>query len=662
MTMLSSVHVVRSARARVASQPASSVQITSFTLETTAANGTYPFTAGVGFKKGDVPSSFTCDLANYQVNVLRTWSDGSVKHAIVSGRAALTQNVPLTVTVSTGTPPAGTALTASDIQAAAPSASIQCGAIGTVNLSSLLASPFRTWVSGPEMVECHYRADVGGGTQLSAWFHVRLFADGRVWVRCIVENGYLDNGSGSTVSITTQSYVPTLSVGGSTVYNNGGASLSHYAHTRYSAEGWIGGSPAITPLLNVAYLRDSKLVPNYSFSGASSSTLNALTQSYTPMNRGAFTANMGDTGYQPQIGLLPNWEALFCSTGDARAYNAVLAGASSLNSYAIVRRGKTSQRPIKPSDFTNWNIGGPAAGGQETLSTSAGNSWEYNHHPSGGFLAYLLTGDYWHYETMLLNASLCYLCPDSSNGSGTSRLLRRQTRGTAWAYRTIGQLCGIAPDEDIGTGNLVEDYRSLLANNYTNWNNVINAAGSMVWTGSVYQFEVKNFDWGTVGAIAPWMTDFWLQTNGHVSDLEPLASMTTFNTVRDWMYRWIVGRLGVSGDVSTFDFTQAARYGMEVATDTSGSTWWQTWGEIFEKSTGGLNNSASNTLTGGNITDGTGGVTSYWGNLHPAIAYAVEHGAAGAAAAYARLTGATNYSTVSGNFPDFPVFGVTPRA
>ena len=34
--------------------------------------------------------------------------------------------------------------------------------IGTVSLSTLLASPVRTWLSGPEMVEAHYRGAPGG--------------------------------------------------------------------------------------------------------------------------------------------------------------------------------------------------------------------------------------------------------------------------------------------------------------------------------------------------------------------------------------------------------------------------------------------------------------------------------------------------------------------
>jgi len=81
----------------------------------------------------------------------RQWNDGSIKHAVISGHATLTANSPLDLQIAAGTPSGGAALTSLDIVAALPTASVQCGAIGTVQLATLLATPFRTWVSGPEM-------------------------------------------------------------------------------------------------------------------------------------------------------------------------------------------------------------------------------------------------------------------------------------------------------------------------------------------------------------------------------------------------------------------------------------------------------------------------------------------------------------------------------
>jgi hypothetical protein len=52
----------------------------------------------------------------------------------------------------------------------------------------------------------------------------------------------------------------------------------------------------------------------------------------------------------------------------------------------------------------------------------------------------------------------------------------------------------------------------------------------------------------------------------------------------------------------------------------------------------------------------------------PAIAFAVDHNAAGAAAAFARMTGAPNWVTAVENgqsagqsFDDVPIWGIVPR-
>jgi hypothetical protein len=64
-------------------------------------------------------------------------------------------------------------------------------------------------------------------------------------------------------------------------------------------------------------------------------------------------------------------------------------------------------------------------------------------------------------------------------------------------------------------------------------------------------------------------------------------------------------------------------------------------------------------LQGQSGSDPAGMATGYWGNLHPALAYAVDHSAAGASAAYQRLTAASNYTPAQ--FNDQPVWGIVPR-
>jgi hypothetical protein len=641
-----------------------------FRLTSPAGGANLPFTIGCVFQKGQFPSgsTLTLDQGTSQVLVKRLWNDNSVKHAVVSGHVSLTANVPLDIQVVSPAPAPGTALTSADIMTAAPAASLQCGAIGTVQLASLLATPFRTWVSGPEMVECHYRAKVGTDASLVAWFHVRLYRSGRMWVRVICENGYLD------VNTVDKSYVPTVSIGGTQVYNNGGASLTNYANTRWDQEGWIGGDPQITPKHNSAQLIATKLVPNYWKRNPSENALNGISplttdpfmvQAYKPMDHGGWSLTQGDTGFQYDIGLLPVWDALYCTSGDPRAYRAVTAAARSLGTYAIVWRDSANNLPTRPSGRPTGTIDG---GGGGSNGTQAGaTAWDMAHHGSAGYLAYIVTGDYYYLETMQHQAAVCYLCNGVSQGTGTSRVLKGQSRAMAWSLRTVGQLAAIGPSggaTDAGTVSVTSDYAALLAGNMTAWNTERQRPGQNQ-IGILYSYEVDTNAYNAAGVTATWQHNFASQTLGHLSDIEPLADPTALNAVRDFYYRWPTGLLGDSG-ATNFCFTYASSYTVKVSDiQTSDVTnFYDTWGQVFQATNGIANATCGSALLGSSGGDPGVASSGYWGNLMPAIAYAVDHGGTGAAAAFARMTGASNWTDIENCVPpfdDLPNWGIVPR-
>ncbi len=619
-------------------------KVTSFELTSTS-TGTQPFPVGLALKKGDIPGvPVILGTPDAQVIVKNRWNDGSVKTAIASGLASLTANTPLTLNVMRATTaPSGTDLTAGHIASAAPSASIQIGSIGTVNLSSLLATPSRTWISGPKMVEAHYRSNVGSDATLCVWFHVRLYAGGRMWIRAIVENGYLD------VTKADKTYIPTITIGGTVVYNNGGSSLTHYAYTRYAAEGWIGGDPAVTPAFDVDYLTDTKLVPNYWKHSPSSGALDGLTKTYVQMSNGDISALMGNTGFQLDIGLLPNWDALFVASGDARAYRSVLANASSLNSYPIVWRDSSTHLVPKPSDWPHFSIDGG------TYNYQAGSLyWEMNHAPSEGYLAYLLTGDYWYYETVLMNTAINYLARNDSLGVGLDRLVQGETRGTAWSLRTSTQMAAIAVDGD----DVADDYKTLLSNNIDHYKSVRDSVLGIQELGYLFEYSVDTYAPGT---IAPWQQHFVIQSVGMGSDLEPLADMTNYNLVRDQLYK---GAVGILGNSSGYCFTNASAYNAKIADGGNNDpvSWYPDWAAVYFATYEMDASGCANTLEGVSGGAPEAAQSGYWGNLLPAIAYAVDHGATGADAAWARLTGSTNWPVVENSgFDDLPVWGIVPR-
>lgn len=641
----------------------SPADITTFTITSTAGGSSLPFVVGHVFAKGDVPSGTPIGAdSGVQVTVKRRWNDGSVKHAIISGRKTLTANVASTITLQTnGTVAGGASLTSADIQTAAPSASIQCGAIGTVNLSSLLASPFRTWVSGPEMVECHYRSAVGADVSLNAWFHVRLFAGGRVWVRAFVENGYIGQ------SPSTNTYTATVVIGGVTVYN---ASVSHYAFTRWCVEGWIGGDPAITPAHNVTYLIGTKLVPNYWKRTPSASKLNGLTQTYAPMQLTPWPSSMGAAGFGDYIGVLPNVDALYVTSADSRAYKAAMAAGSAFGTYSIYRRDSTTQLPGKPSDHASTTWAGSGNGSFSWSNTVA--TWELNHLVNGGFLPYLISGDFWHYEALAFNAAACYFSISISNGTGTSKILIAETRGAGWMENTLGHYCAIAPANDVSgdDATLISDYQSLLTNNAAHWASE-SAVPGISQLGGLYEYNVGLY--GYTGSVSQWQANFWLCANAQVGRMEPIASMTNWNTFRDWMYKWVVGQFGPTGSANWHYSRGGSRNDIKIATANDWSpdgAWYSGWGDAWTGTFGSANAETTNTLesSAGQSTDVARAATNHrWGVALAALSGAVEDGATGASTAWSRLTGATNWSSFGtgsatpDNFDDTPVWGIVPR-
>src|SRR5262249_40103713 len=141
--------------------------------------------------------------------------------------------------------------------------------------------------------------------------------------------------------------------------------------------------------------------------------------------------------------------------------------------------------------------------------------------------------------TMEEQSSLCYLINSSRQGSGTSRHLEGQTRAVAWCQRTVGQLVGIGPSDSI-----TNDYRSLLANNASFWNAQAQKSGQNQ-LGYLYSYEIGSYS--PTGSVAPWQQHFFVQTYGLISDLEPFSDMSTWNSVRDYLYKSIVGILGPGG-------------------------------------------------------------------------------------------------------------------
>jgi hypothetical protein len=646
-------------------------------LRSAAGGAGMPYTVGQALKQGQVPngSVLSANAGTMQFVVKNRWPDGSAKFAILSGRTDLTANTWKTIGLSvTSAPAASAAVSTADLKATGVTASVQFGSFGTAGWSAGdWDAPAQTVVSGPEMSAFTYRKPIGGDAHLVAWLEVRAYKGGRVEVLPWIENGYLKVGGP-----TAKSGTATFTLGGAQRFSQSLNLLNHQRAVLASGTTlthWHGGAdPQITPRHNTAYLVGTRMVPNYrGNTSASSSLFSRLVTSYTPLAQSNFQSDMGATGYDPAIGLLPEWDvAYLTSGGDPRALRAVLINGYAAGRYGIHYRDETTNRPLRFSSHPNLvmadgsgvvSIGSSSTGAYTpTPSGTSPPVYDSPHHPSMGYMAYLLSG--WNYyleETQLL-ATANYL-KNSDNirkfGKGVLETATgsNATRGAAWAVRSLIQAAAITPDADVLRTEFVNSVNENINHYHGRYVAIPNNPLGIV---EPYQHYTSSDPW----AAASWMDDFFTGTFGYLKELQAYdaAQQTKLDQFLGWKYKAVVGRLGGSGS-GEYSYRYAAQYTMHVAPSNSANfvsgtgPWFASWGAVARSMGLGTSGNTGEPLESGYPTSPVG----YWGNLMPAISYAVDHGAAGAATAWSRITSASNWPEQLAGYNDQPVWGVQPR-
>lgn len=635
-----------------------------------------PFTLGQAFRQGDVPASqaVNADIADFQSVVKNRWPDGSVKFAILSGRADLGANTWRTFGLSAGPAPAGRpSITSADLQGANVSASIQFGSFGTAGWSGGdWGTPTQTWLEGPEMSAWTYRKPIGSDPHLVAWLEVRAYRGGRVEMLPWIENGYL-----RVAGPTAKSGAATFTLGGTQRFSQSLSLLNHQRAVLASGTTlthWFGGDPQLTPRHDVAYLMATKLVPNYRGVTSNNSILfTSVPSSYTPLGQASYPATMGTAGYHPSIGLLPEWDAAYLTTyADPRAYRGVMISGYAAGRYGIHYRDETTNRPIRFSSYPTLVITGdsgiPGTGSSSTGSytpASSGSSpptYANTHHPSMGYMAYLLTG--WNYfvEEAQFVATVNYLKQSDQartvNGILHTTVGANTVRGAAWSIRSLAQAATITPDSDSLRNDLVGSLNANISYYHDRY-----ATGTNNPLGLVAPYS--DYEPGDPWQYAIWMDDFFTATFGYLKELQTNSAslQTKVDAFVQWKYRAIIGRLGGSG-ASNYSFRYAAQYTTNYAPsassnwDTGAGPWYNTWGEVARSMNLPATGDVGESLVSGYPDE----VTAYWGNLMPALAYAVDHNAAGSVEAWTRVTAAPNFANQVSAYNNSPVWGVKPRS
>lgn len=644
-----------------------------------------PFSAGYAFRQGDIPegkyiTASNANLRGFQANVKNRWHDGSVKFAVLSGLIDLQANTEQTVTVGwTESAPSSSALTTTDLKATGISASISYGSYGTASWSGdAWGTPFLAPVAGAEMSSWVYRQAIGSDQHLVAWMEVRLYRGGAVEIVPWIENGYLMRASPGE-----RSGAATFSINGVARFSG---PLTLYNHTRaVLASGqvlshWLNGDPGITYKHDMGYLQLTGLVPAYrGVTSASASAMKRLVTSYTPLAQANYPSAMGTAGFHPSIGPLPEWDVVYMtSDGSPNAWRSVQVNGYAAGRYGYHFRDETTNRAPRFSSYPNLVLGsgsgipgiGSTSKEQYTPAASGGTPPEFtnSHMPAIGLMAYLLTGRWYFMDEMQLLSSAMYLKQwdttrhfsqgviNSSSGSNT-------TRGAAWTLRALADIATMTPDDDEPLkGEYVASVNSNIDWAYGRYvAQANNPLGLMV-----PYADYSPGDGKTDSAI--WMEDFLTWSYGNIKSVQAYAPLyrEKLDQLLAWKYRSIVGRLGPN-QPGYWSYRKAADYVVPYApaelnvTDWAGGAgpWYSNWGESYLAA--GYSYSEGTSLLSSYI-DADGLATSYWGNLQPAIAYAVEHWAAGAKEAYDRMVGAPNWQSAATYFnTDTPVWSARPR-
>lgn len=660
----------------------------SFVVRSPTAQASAPIALGYAFRRGDVPagSSVTAGSGTLQVTPRNYWPDGSLKFAQLVWRGAVGPS-PATVALQTGGASGGAPLTLANLQATGVTASIGCGTYGTVTWSgSDWLSPFAfesgqsAWVSGPLMSSWIYRKPVGSDAHLVAWLEVRLYAGGAVEVLPWIENGYL-----KVAAPTSKAATFTFTLGGTQRFS-ASVDLPHHCRTPLISGAalsyWLGNDPQVSVQHDAAYLMATELVPTYRANVANTAAIvTALPAAFVPLQQGSFNYSsdgMTSSGYQEPIGLLPQHDVLYLTSPGA-AYAAVVRNGYSAGRYPIHYRDETTNRPIRFSQHPNLGLpngsgfhdNGSSGAYAPAPSGTLPRTWDCAHAPSVGFMAYLATGRWYFMEEVQFAATANHLgkgsvpaLRDGAKGLVKPEVGAWQTRAAAWQWRTLAQAAAITPDIDVTLKTELLDVMQFNIDNlYNTYVAQPNNPFGFIQSAAVYGA-------GTA-VLPPWQQDFFTASTGYALAMQPSVSATHLGKLANffaWTARSIVGRLG---DSSGFWYINGDPYVLRISDAvlpdyaTGTGPWFTSWSEVYTTLAAALAGASSpNNWIGS--TEGTlcgeimPGDRAMWGNLQPAIAYAVRFGVSGAVAAYQRMTGANNWSALANAFNVAPVWSVKP--
>jgi hypothetical protein len=363
----------------------------------------------------------------------------------------------------------------------------------------LTSGQFRYWLKGPVVTSViienrtparSFDVDMGDGSKaLHPIFEARFFpSDNSVEVTATVENAW----SSSSVQQSMRDVVYSLSI------ESGWArrqmkfthpSFNHIGRSRWHRSFLVGNErPPLRIDHNVAYLTATKTIANYDTSVVvADSLVNSLYTQWTASDRtldgdstrmGLYNRALGQAGASPWIGLMPTWETVYLLTMrpellEMTLGHAELAGrfpvhfreadasAGTHGSFLRTASVETFGRVVSVDarrTVTLTDLGASCGTSYDRDRIQTGpittDGWSVSiaHLPSPNFLAYLLTGKYFHLEEVqFLGAYVagsklgCYGGNYARQGDA-GYVNHTNVRGDAWGFKALVQAAFLSPD------------------------------------------------------------------------------------------------------------------------------------------------------------------------------------------------------------------------
>lgn len=642
------------------------------TLTSTVSGSSIPWYCAQPCAKGHLPagSVITVPGENMQAHVESTWPDGSARVVVLTGYRDFSANSPVTLTLLGGANPDGPALNESTLSTA--QATVSYGSYGSLSLSALVGTSalVRTRFMGPRFAEFHYWAPFPSDPDLVAWFYCKVWNNGRYHVRVRVENGR----NCSAADAPAKSGTATVVVDNLQRFNG---ALTTHPWCGWDVEAFNGAAGIVRPAHDMNYLRATRLIPNLAPPAPPRDTaLRSLVQVYSPGSQPNLTTSMGSGGADSTIGLLTRVDALYVtSNGDGRAFDAMVAAGRGAASYPILRRDPASKRPYRISAYPTLKKGDLSDAAYTPRAVAP------THMPTFGYMAYLTTGEYQFLETVQHTANMhWYLNNNGGIGgaseTGINRIIFSQIRGRGWWVKQMALSIAVSP-----TGDAVgADHKAHLETNLEYFDSAFVAPDTSP-LGCFSGGLTNDAETGIPKTqLQSWQYDFFTASVGWARDLELGLSARAANQLAAlsmWSFKSITGRLGAVGDPSAYDFRFAGKYQSTfsdaIIDRAPASSFYKTWRQVFENTVRSeenqtplpviaatINNSIHDGV--GTLRDiGAGWATDYVANYLPALAYAVDYGAPGAAEGHSRVVGADNWNSIFSNFQDEPQWAIMPR-